>query len=146
MFGGCQQPRSTVPEPLSVLTCRLKIPILVMKFEEYMRLNRDSGANGQNAQDMARHQREYFNSIGIPVPQFHRDGIETHHMRWTGDKEFRKTGDGRADWVWIRYEARSIDADGKLDGRMVGKLHGLFRIWDRMHSLREVALVRLLQV
>jgi len=29
---------------------------------------------------------------------------------------------------------------------MVGKLHELFRIWDGMHSLHEVVLVRLLRV
>ena len=67
-------------------------------------------------------------------------------MRWARDKEFRKTGDGRVDCLWVRHKARSIDADGKLDGRTVGKLHGLFRIWDGMHSVHEVALVRLLRV
>jgi len=81
MFGGRQQPRSTVPEPLSVLARRLRIPILVTKFEEYMRLNGDLGVNRQNAQDMARYQGEYFNSVGIPVPQFQGDGMETHHVR-----------------------------------------------------------------
>jgi len=51
-----------------------------------------------------------------------------HHMRWTGGKEFRKTGDVCADWVWVRRRARCEEGNSKLDGRMVGKLQRLFRV------------------
>jgi len=69
-----------------------------------------------------------------------------HHMRWTGGKEFLKTGDARADWVWVWRRARCEEGNGKLDGRMVGKLQGLFRVSDGMQSVHEVALVKLLRV
>jgi len=69
-----------------------------------------------------------------------------HHVRWTGGKEFRKTGDARADWVWVRRRARCEEGNGKLDGRMVGKLQGLFRVSDGIQRVHEVPFVRLLRV
>jgi hypothetical protein len=46
----------------------------------------------------------------------------------------------------VRRRARCEEGNSKLDGRTVGKLQGLFRVWDGMQSVHEVALVRLLRV
>jgi len=69
-----------------------------------------------------------------------------HQVRWTGGKEFRKMGDAHADWVWVRRRTRYEEGSEKLDGRMVGKLQGLFKVSDRIQSVHEVAFVRSLRV
>jgi len=49
-------------------------------------------------------------------------------------------------WVWVRNRGRSKAANGKLDGRIVGKLGGLFRVQDHVNKVHEVALLSLLSV
>ena len=75
--------------------------------------------------ETGKYRSEYFNSVGIPVPKFQEESVEEHHVQWTGGNEFRNRGEGRADWVWVWHRARNVEANGKLDGRTVGRLHGL---------------------
>jgi len=46
----------------------------------------------------------------------------------------------------VRRRGRSKDANGELDGRIVGSLEGLFRVRDHVNREHEVALVSLLSV
>jgi len=69
-----------------------------------------------------------------------------HHLRWTGGKEFRKTGDAHPDWAWVQQRARCEEGNSKLNGRTVVKLQELFRVSDGMQNVHEVAFVRLLRV
>jgi len=48
--------------------------------------------------------------------------------------------------VWVRHRGHSKDAKGELDGRIVGSLEGLFRVWDHVNREHEVSLVSLLLV
>jgi len=46
----------------------LRIPNLVTKFEEYLRLNENSEGRGRDMPEIGRDRGECFNSVGIPVP------------------------------------------------------------------------------
>jgi hypothetical protein len=48
--------------------------------------------------------------------------------------------------VWVRLRARSDEGNGTLGGRTIGIVQGLFRVWDGMQRVHEVALVKLLRV
>jgi hypothetical protein len=109
-------------------------------------LNGNTQGTEQDIHEIGSYPGEYFYSIGIPVPQFQVNEMEIHHVRWTGAKEFRKTGEARADWVWVRLRARSDEGNGTLGGRTIGIVQGLFRVWDGMQRVHEVALVKLLRV
>ncbi|KAF8421858.1 hypothetical protein EV426DRAFT_517931, partial [Tirmania nivea] len=94
---------------------------------------------------------QHVSSLRVAVPQFQGDGVETHHVQWTGDRDFRRHGNVRADWIWVRRRPWSQECSGQLDGHIVARLEGLFRIWNRMGmngigTVHEVAYVRFLRV
>ena len=124
VFEERQKPWGRFSDVLTMLTRILRIPNLVTKFPEYLRLNGNSEGRGRDMQEIGRHQGECFNSVRIPVPQFQGDEIDIYYMPWTGGKEFRKTEDACVDWVWVWRRARCEEGNGKLDGRTVGKLQG----------------------
>jgi len=142
---GQQRGLNALPEPVPLLTEILGMPSLMGKFQEYLRLNGYLG-NATDTEGMEDYRGHYFSSLAVAVHEFQGDGQETHHVRWTGDKDFRKRGKRRADWVWIRKRPRSHESNGELDGRTVGRLEGLFRIWDRGGRTHELAYVRFLRV
>ena len=96
--------------------------------------------------ETGKYRSEYFNSVGIPVLKFQEEGVEEHHVRWTGGNELRNRGEGRADWVWVWHRAINVEANGKVDGRTIGSLQGLFRVQDKTDSFHKVAIVRLLRL
>jgi len=48
--------------------------------------------------------------------------------------------------VWVRCREHSEAPDGRLDGRLVGRLGGLFCVHDYIGKVHEVAMVALLKV
>ena len=48
--------------------------------------------------------------------------------------------------MWERCRRRAKEANGALDGKIVGSLEGLFRVWDHVKRKHEVARVSLLSV
>ncbi|KAF8433150.1 hypothetical protein BGX38DRAFT_1290442 [Terfezia claveryi] len=80
--------------------------------------------------------------------KFQGDGESIHRVRWTGKEGFRWRDKSRADWVWIRRKERApLELQiGQLDGRMVGRLEGLFSVHDETRKVHEVALVVLLRL
>ena len=84
------------PETLTIFERILRISNLLKKFHKYMRLN--GGTPGEKSMaETGKYRSEYFNSVGIPVPKFQEEGMEEHHVRWTGVNEFRNRGEGRVD-------------------------------------------------
>ena len=96
VFGRQQQPQSAFPETLTVLEQILRIPNLVEKFHEYMRLNRATTGKKTMA-ETGKYCSEYFNRVGIPVSKFQEEVVEEHHVRWTRGNDFKNKGEGRAD-------------------------------------------------
>ncbi|KAF8457633.1 hypothetical protein BGX38DRAFT_1326585 [Terfezia claveryi] len=108
---------------LSSLGSILGISGLAEWFCEYLRMNMDSSR-----------------------VQGDRESI--HRVRWTGKEGFRGQDKSRADWVWIWWKERALLElqMGQLDGRMVGRLEGLFSVHDETRKVHEVALVVLLRL
>ncbi|KAF8426488.1 hypothetical protein BGX38DRAFT_1147120 [Terfezia claveryi] len=125
---GQQQVRNAPPEPLSVLTTALQIPHLVGRFRDYLRLRSDSGGYRPNVEEVANYQGEYYSRVLVLVQQFQGDGVQIHHVSWTGDRDFRRRGNVRANWIWVRRRPRLWDSGGQLDGRTVARVEGLFKI------------------
>jgi len=92
-----QKPRGGFSRPLTMLARILRIPNLVTKFHEYLRLNGVSEIRGWDMHGIGRYREECFNSVGIPVLQFQGYEIDMDHVAGTGGMEFRKTRDVHAD-------------------------------------------------
>ena len=99
VLGGRQQRRGASPEPLSRLARILRILNRVRKFQEFIKLNGNSRGIAADVKEIERYRGEFFTTLAVPVQQFQGDGMEVHHVRWTANQGFRKTGDVRADWV-----------------------------------------------
>jgi len=88
----------------------------------------------------------YYPKLKVPVAQFQGQGIQRHNVWWTAGQPFWRLGKSRSDWVWVPYRGRTKVANAELDGKVVGKLEGLFRVRDRIDMMPEVALVSLLSL
>ncbi|KAF8416671.1 hypothetical protein EV426DRAFT_711866 [Tirmania nivea] len=131
-LSGQPQSRNAIVQPLSVLAQTLRIPNLIGKFRDYLRVNGYLGVATGDREGMEGYRGQHVSSLRVAVPQFQGDGVETHHVRWTGDRDFRRHGNVRADWIWVRRRPRSQECSGQLDSRIVARLEGLFRIWNGM--------------
>jgi len=97
VFEDRQKPRGGFSEPLTMLGRILRIPNLVTRIQEYLRLKVDLEGRGRDLQEIGRYWGECFHSVVIPALQFQGPEIDMHYVRWTGGKEFRKMGDARVD-------------------------------------------------
>ncbi|KAF8435198.1 hypothetical protein BGX38DRAFT_1275155 [Terfezia claveryi] len=88
----------------------------------------DFGGYRPNVKEVANYRGEYYSRV------------------LTGDRDFKRRGNVRADWIWVRRRPRSWDSGGQPDSRTVARVEGLFKIWDRMQGTHEVAYVRLLRI
>ncbi|KAF8454154.1 hypothetical protein BGX38DRAFT_1141130 [Terfezia claveryi] len=138
--------RNAIAEPLSVLAQILQIPNLIGKFQDYLRANGYWGVATADMEGIETYRGQYLTSIAVAVQQFQGDGLETHHVRWTGNRDFRRHGNIRADWIWVRMRPRSQESSGQLDGHTVARLEGIFRIWNVVGRTYEVAYMRFLRV
>ncbi|KAF8420546.1 hypothetical protein BGX38DRAFT_1280184 [Terfezia claveryi] len=129
--------------PMQTLAARLGIGKLSECFTEYLRLNTPGSINLEGVAHFPTH---YYTELSVGVPEFQGEGRQTHNVRWTGEKAFRKQGKPRVDWVWVRRRGRSEYSSGDLDGKIVGKLEGLFSVRDDIDRVHEEALVSLLRV
>ncbi|KAF8446788.1 hypothetical protein BGX38DRAFT_1270946 [Terfezia claveryi] len=145
ILGGKQASDGPEGTSMQTLATRLGIMQLPERFYEYLRLN-ISSSYCVNLEEVARYPVHYYAQLTVDVPQFQGEGRQTHNVRWTAGQPFRKRGQPRADWVWVRRRGRSGDAMGDLDGKVVGKLEGLFSVQDNINRVHEVALVSLLRV
>ena len=127
-----QRKSDKVREDLSALTRAWKIPQVMNKFRHYLRVHGNCQNDCPEPEEVAGCRAECFHSVSVPIQQFQGDGVEMHQLHWTGDAGFRKTGEVRADWVWVRRKEGCDGVNGELNGRSVGRLRGLFRIWDLM--------------
>ena len=111
-------------------------------------LNSSHTESPPTLEKVAQYRAHYYNTLSVPVMQFQGDGEVIHQVRWTGKKGFRRRREARADWVWVRRRERvPIDLQiGQLDGKIVGRLQGLFSVQGEMGKVHEVALVELLRL
>ncbi|KAF8414646.1 hypothetical protein BGX38DRAFT_1281763 [Terfezia claveryi] len=129
--------------PMQTLAARLGIGQLPERFFQYLRLNTPEPVNLEGVAHFPMH---YYAELSVKVPEFQGEGKQTHNVQWTAQKAFRKQGQPRADWVWVRRKGRSEYSRGDLDGKIVGKLEGLFSVRDNINRVHEVALVSILRV
>ncbi|KAF8415231.1 hypothetical protein BGX38DRAFT_1281439 [Terfezia claveryi] len=129
--------------PMQTLAARLGIGQLPERFFQYLRLNTPELVNLEGVAHFLTH---YYAELSVKVPEFQGEGKQTHNVQWTAQKAFRKQGQPRADWVWVRRKGRSEYSRGDLDGKIVGKLEGLFSVRDNINRVHEVALVSILRV
>ena len=99
-------------------------------------------------EEVSHYKAHYYSTLSVCVPQFQGNGELVHQIRWTGKPAFRQWGKARAYWVWVRRrEHRPVEQEmGKLDGRIVARLEGLFSVQEEEDKNHEVALVMLLQL
>ena len=134
--------------PLSSLATLLGIPSLVEHFCNYLRLNSAHRKPPPTFDEILHYRAHYYNTLSVCVTQFQGSGKLVQHIRWTGGQGFRQRDKPRADWVWVRRrERRPVELRmGQLDGKIVGRLEGLFSIQEGANIVHEVALVMLLQL
>ena len=147
-LGGKQSADILGGTPLSSLATELGIPSLVERFRKYLMLNSSYTKSPPSSEEVSCYRAHYYNTLSVPVMQFQEDGEVIHHLRWTGKKGFRQRGEARADWVWVRQRERGpVELQfGQLDGKMVGRLEGLFSVQEATDKVHEVALVALLRL
>jgi len=145
-FGGKQGSDCPEGTPMRKVAERLMVPELPQQFYEYLRVNAGLPVDVVSLAEVARFPTHYYTKLSVAVPHFQGEGVQTHNVWWTAGQAFRKMGKPRNDWVWVRCRGRSKAANGELDGRIVGKLGGLFSVWDHVNKVHEVALVSLLSV
>jgi len=143
---GKQDSRDAEGTRMGTLVERLMIPELTQHFYEYLRLNMGLAEGSVSLARVAHFPTHHYSKLCVEIPQSQGQGIETHKIWWTAGQPFRKLGKPRADWVWVRRRGRSKDANGELDGRIVGSLEVRFRVRDHVNREHEVTLVSLLSV
>ena len=131
-----------------LLAVVLEIASLPQLFVDYLKLNVPHTMLPPALEEISNNRAHYYNNLSVPLTQFQGDEELIHVVRWTGDQEFRKRGKRRADWVWVcRRKCGQIELQtGQLDGKIIGRVEGLFCIQDKMDWVHEVALVRLLRL
>lgn len=147
-LGGIQDADSPSGTPLSKIASILELPSLTDRFLDYLKLNTPDNRPVPDAERVSNYRTHYYNTLSVPVPQFQGDGELIHKIRWTGKRGFRQRGEARADWIWVRRRQRSPPElqMGQLDGRMVGRLEGLFSVQDHTHKIHDIALITLLRL
>jgi hypothetical protein len=140
--------QSVESSSLSSLATLLGIPSLIDHFCDYLRLNLAHIKPPPTFEEVSHYKAHYYSTLSVCVPQFQGNGELVHQIRWTGKRAFRQRGEARADWVWVRrWERRPVEQRmGQLDGRIVGRLEGLFSVQEEEDKNHEVALVMLLQL
>ena len=146
-LGGKQSPDNSSGTPLVLLAVVLEIAPLSQLVVDYLKLNVPHTMLPPALEEISSYRAQYYNHLSVPVTQFQGDEELIHVVRWTGNQEFRKRGKRRADWVWVhRRVCGPIELQtGQLDGRIIGRVEGLFSIQDRIYRVNEVALVKLVR-
>jgi len=142
-FGGKQASNGPEGTPMDRLAEMLMVPELIQHFYEYLR---GLAVGAVSQAEVARFPTLFYMKLTVPVAQFQAKGIQTHNVWWTAGKPFRRFGKPWADWVWMRHRGRTKAANGELDGKIAGKLEGLFSVRDRIDMMHEVVLVSLLSL
>ena len=148
MLVGQQSKSSSGGIPLCKLETELYIPGLVERFRDYVELNKTNRGPVPDIEMISRYMAHYYNIVAVPVKQFQGDSEIVHKVRWTGKRGFRRWSMPRADGVWVRQRERAPEGGkaGELNGQMVVRLEGLFRVCGEMVSIHEVALRMLLRL
>jgi len=129
--------------PMGRLAAKLMVPELTQHFYEYLR---GLEVGPVSLAEIARFPTPYYTKLTVPVAQFQGKGIQMQNVWWTAGQPFRRLGKPSADWVWVRHRGCTKAANGELDGKIVGKLEGLFSMRDRIDMMHDVGPVSLLSL
>ena len=113
-----------------LLAVVLEIASLPKLFVDYLNLNLSHTMLLPALEEISNYRAHFYNNLWVPVTQVQGDEELIHVVRWTGNQEFTQRGKRRADWVWVRRrECGPIELQtGQLDGRIIGRVEGLFSI------------------
>ena len=130
------------------LSVTLGIPSLPERFLNYLKLNAPRVEPPLALSEISQYRAHHYASLSVPIIQFQGHQKLNHQVRCTGQRNFRQRSENRADWVWVCMRERMpVDFQrGQLDGRMVGRLEGLFSVQDELSKVHQVALVGLLRL
>jgi len=142
-FGGKQASNGRQGTPMGRLAEKLMVPEHTHQFYKYLM---GLAVGAVSLAEVARFPTHYYTKLTVPVAQFQVEGIQRHNVWWTAGQPFRRLGKPRADCVWVRHRGRTKAANRELDGKIVGKLEGLFSVRDRIDMMHEVALVSLISL
>ena len=94
---GQQSGSSPWGNPLSKLETELDLPGLVERFRDYVKLNKTNKGPVPDIGKISRYMAHYYNTVAVPVTQFHGDSEIVHEVRWAGKRGFRRRSMPMAD-------------------------------------------------